>query len=144
MPRYVAYLPPYDIRRAACEERMQSRHKGDAVTRMRAGNEDTVVCACHLDRASLPQIGEGQDLTLVSGMWTYMYQSMLAELEACSTSTDGRAGRLRRAHHRRDPRMFQTSIPLEPFGYVDEDTWSRAARPRLSPLRLLTAPEEPT
>ncbi len=131
VPRYVAYLPPFDSNEAACEERMQSSHKGDAVTRLRDENDDTVVCACELDRATLPEIGEGQDLTPVSAMWTYTYQSMLAEVGLIDLDDVEKS--VFDEPTVAATRLLQTDIPIQPFGYVTVDTWSEL-RDRACPL----------
>jgi hypothetical protein len=132
VPQYVAYLPPFDSNEAACEERMQSSHKGDAATRLREGNDDTVVCPCELDRAMLPEIGgEGQELTPASAMWTYTYQRMLAKVGLLdlddvekSVFDDATIAATR---------VLQTDIPINPVGSVTVDTWSEL-RDRACPL----------
>ncbi len=69
-----------------------------------------------------------------------MYQSMLVELDrldsdAVSLGTfDEKTIAATRA--------FQGNNNLNPFGYVDQDTWAAAARQGLPPLRLLTRSRE--
>jgi len=120
IPEYVAYLPPFPTPEAACEERMSARHKGNFVTRMRADNQDGVPCACAVDLATLPAIGEGQELTTESGMWTYLYQGMLTkigfDLARDRTGNFGPATTFA-------TRQLQTDAALSPLGYVDTDTW---------------------
>lgn len=122
-PTYAAYLPPFATPSDACEERMDASHKRDFVTRMNAGNQDNVPCACVLDVTTLPIIGEGQPLTTESGMWTFLYQSMLDDIGALELP-EVQAGSFD------DPtieatRLFQTNEALSPLGYVDTDTWGQ-------------------
>ncbi|MEO5853315.1 MAG: hypothetical protein ABIQ15_12450 [Nocardioides sp.] len=121
-PRYVAYLPAYGGPEAACEDRMTAENKGNFITRMRAGNEVGVNCACELELSVLPAIGEGQELTPVSSMWIYLYQGMLAKVPGLAPDV--------RQNFRFDEdtvaatRDLQSGDGLNPFGYLDADTWN--------------------
>lgn len=120
-PTYAAYLPPFATTTAACSERMSSEHRGDFTTRMTKGNVDGVNCACELDVATLPALGEGQDPTTESGMWISLYQTMLADVDAL-TLDDVQLGSF-------DDEMieitreFQTNGGVSPTAVTDEDTW---------------------
>jgi peptidoglycan hydrolase-like protein with peptidoglycan-binding domain len=120
-PRYFAYLPGFDTPAEACKARMTAAHKGNYVTRMRAGLDSNVPCACVLDVATLPAIGEGQPLTTESGMWIYLYQRMLADLGLLSE--DVLTGLFDRPTANATRRL-QTDAALNPSGIVDPDTWN--------------------
>ncbi len=120
-PTYAVYVPAFDSPKAACEERMNARHKGDFVTRMREGNTDGVPCACVMDVATLPAVGEGQEPTTESGMWIYVYQQMLAEIGALDLDVVS-TGQFDRATIEATL-VLQTDAALNPLAYVDTDTW---------------------
>ena len=119
--QYAAYLT-YPTVESACAERMTTLHKNDFVTRMRSGNEDPVMCPCELDRTTLPEIGEGFDETTKSRMWTSQYQIMLAQMGRLDTvGLDlGTFGQETIDATRR----LQGNNNLNPYGYVDQDTWA--------------------
>ena len=119
-PRYVAYLPAFDSPEAACQERMTARHKGNFVSKMREDNEVEVQCACELEIAVLPAIGEGQELTAESGSWIYLYQGMLNDIGA--DPPVARTGLFGTATADAT-RTLQTDAALNPSGIVDADTW---------------------
>jgi hypothetical protein len=121
LPTYVAYLPPYASAKGACEDRMTAQHRGDFTTRLIEGNVDSVNCACELDVATLPEFGEGQPPTTVSGMWVNLYQNMLDDLGVLE---------LRQVQPGifdeemiRITREFQTDGGVSPTAIADEDTW---------------------
>ena len=121
---YAVYLSGYPSMEAACAVRMRNDHKNDMVTVMDSGNTEAVMCPCHLDRASLPEIGgEGLDVTTESGMWTSAYQNMLIRAgseilndpkqvtgEFDKTTLDA-------------TRAFQADALLDALGKVTTDTW---------------------
>lgn len=120
-PQYIAYLSQFATPATACEAKMQGSHKNDYVTRMRATSEEPVPCACVMDRATLPAIGEGQPVSTESGMWTSLYQQMLAKARLLDLARveDGSFDK---------PTInatytLQSDNALSPTGIVDADTW---------------------
>ena len=120
-PQYAAYLS-YPSLEAACTDRMTNVHKDDFVTLMRAGNTDQVMCPCELDRTTLPEIGEGREPTTESRMWTSMYQWMLVELDRLDL--DEIAMGTFDQETIDATRTFQGNNNLNPYGFVDQDTWA--------------------
>ena len=118
---YAAYLS-YPSVEAACADRMTSLHKDDFVTRMREGNVDQVMCPCELDRTTLPEIGEGFEQTTESRMWTSMYQWMLVELGRLDSDAMALGTFDRQTIDA--TRAFQGNNNLNPYGYVNQDTWA--------------------
>ena len=119
--RYAVYLADYPSIEAACEVRMSNDHKGDIVTVLDAEATDPVMCPCELDRAELPEIGgEGEDVTTESFMWTYMFQSMLADAGyLTSKQVNGEFDKTTFDA----TRVLQTDTLLPALGKVTTDTW---------------------
>ncbi len=87
VPAYVAYLGPYDAE-AACKERMSEGHRGDVVTRLSAGNEIFVKCACVLPASAAPVLVPGDaDTDPVRPVWIRALQGLFADIDLAGRGT---------------------------------------------------------
>ena len=133
--KWVAYLPAFDKAAEGCVSRMSPEHKNDFLTRMQEGNTDSVPCPCEMQVSTLPVIGVDEELTTVSGMWIYQYQTMLSALYPELLSE--RSGYFDKATERRDA-LPPVRLRAQPVGQGGRRDLGRAARPGLPPLQLVT------
>jgi len=118
--KWVAYLPAFERAAEGCERRMSPEHKNDFLTRMQEGNTDSVPCPCEMQVSTLPVIGVDEELTTVSGMWIYQYQTMLSALYPELLSE--RSGYFDKATEDATYSL-QSDFGLNPSGRVDAETW---------------------
>ena len=118
--KWVAYLPAFERAAEGCERRMSPEHKNDFLTRMQEGNIDSVPCPCEMQVSTLPVIGVDEELTTVSGMWIYQYQTMLSALYPELLSE--RNGYFDKATEDATYSL-QSDFGLNPSGRVDAETW---------------------
>jgi murein L,D-transpeptidase YcbB/YkuD len=78
---YVTYLGPFSSVSQACQLRMTAAHRGDQVTRLHAGNLDVVQCLCYLDFATMPQLREGMDVSVRTGIYVRALQDVLMTMK---------------------------------------------------------------
>ena len=79
VPGYAAYLGPYDSLAEACRDRMTLFHKGDNVTRLRAGNDIFVKCVCELPVSAFPVLGPGLAASAADAIWVRHLQLLLVD-----------------------------------------------------------------
>jgi len=91
IPEYVVYAGPYDGMPEPCELRMSPDHKGDAVTKLTAGNETYVKCLCVLPKAQFPDLTPGMVVDPGNAIWVRSLQSMLVDLDR-QREADGEPG----------------------------------------------------
>ena len=81
VPEYAAYLGPYESLAEACRDRMTLAHKGDNVTRLRAGNDIFVKCVCELPASAFPVLGPGLAASAADGIWVRHLQLLLVDFD---------------------------------------------------------------
>lgn len=76
---YVVYLGPYDGPIEPCTLRMDPVRRGDFVTNLQAGNEDSVKCVCVLPPELKPDLRVGMEETAEDAVWVRSLQGMFAD-----------------------------------------------------------------
>jgi hypothetical protein len=118
VPRYVAYLGPYDSPQEACPERMTLR--GGLVTQLDAGTTEPVQCLCHLSFDSRPILRTGMDVSAETSIYVRALQRMLTDLHR--NPADHSTGTYDQQTVQ-EITEFQQDHGLPTNGVVDRPTW---------------------
>jgi Putative peptidoglycan binding domain len=117
---YATYLGPYSTVSQACQTRMTAEHRGDLVTRLKAGTTQPVQCLCYLDYATMPTLRPGMEVTDLEGIYIRALQQLLVTLGL--NQPDHLPG-LYDAETVSQIRQFQGQGALPQSGVVSSSTW---------------------
>ncbi|MBJ7358158.1 hypothetical protein [Nocardioides sp.] len=123
-PRYAVVLGPFDDLREPCRLRMDPVRRGDFVTALRSGNQQSVKCVCVLpDSAERPTLRVGMPETDADSVWVRSLQGMLFDANDKRFPRDWVTGSYDQRTADRVAEYQDSSQVKSDRGVVDDDTW---------------------